>query len=202
MILADKTILSEMEKGNIVVDPFERKMLGTNSIDLTLSPNILLYENAINYIDDINYNNRFGKWQKTFYEKVLDCKLENKTIEKKIPEHGIVLIPGQLYIASTNEYTETLNAVPIIEGKSSLARLGLFVHVTAGFGDVGFKGTWTLELVATVPIRIYPNMNICQISYHVISEQPLISYDKKGDAKYSGQIGATASKMDQNFVKP
>lgn len=199
MIFTDKTILLEIEKGNIVVEPFERKMLGTNSIDLTLSPKILLYENAINYIKDIQSHDRFGKWEKTFFEKVLDCKSENKTIEKEIPEHGFVLMPGQLYIASTNEYTETLNAVPILHGKSSLARLGLFVHVTAGFGDVGFKGTWTLELVATVPLRIYPNMKICQISYHGISEQPLISYDKKEGAKYSGQIGATASKMEENF---
>jgi dCTP deaminase len=200
MIFTDKTIISEMQKGYIVVHPFERRMLGTNSIDLTLNPKILIYQNAMNYIEDIECHNRFGKWDKPFSEKVLDCKQENKTVEREIPEYGFVLMPGQLYIASTNEYTETYNAVPVLEGKSSLARLGLFVHVTAGFGDVGFKGTWTLELVATVPLRIYPNMKICQISYHGISEQPLISYDKKEDAKYSGQIGATASKMEENFI--
>jgi len=176
MILVDKTILSEIDKGNIKVVPFNREYLGTNSIDLTLNPEILVYRND-----------------------VLDCKSINTTKPITIPNEGMVLMPGQLYIASTNEYTETLNAVPKLEGKSSLGRLGLFIHVTAGYGDVGFKGTWTLELVATVPIRIYPNMKICQISYHGISEQPLVSYDVKEGAKYSGQSGATASKMEQNF---
>ena len=176
MILVDKTILSEIEKGNIKVDPFNRDHLGTNSIDLTLNPNMMVYSNH-----------------------VLDCRATNDTLNITIPEKGFVLQPGELYIASTNEYTETLNAVPKLEGKSSLGRLGLFIHITAGYGDVGFKGTWTLELVATIPLRIYPNMKICQISYHAISDKPLVSYDEKEDAKYSGQIGATASKMEQNF---
>jgi len=206
MILVDKTILSEMEKGNIVVKPFDRKHLGTNSIDLTLNPNIVVYDNSLIYLDNINNGQRQLKVSENRYEDVarvkgnyLDCRVNNETTSFIIPDEGLVLRPGQLYIASTNEYTETLNAVPKLEGKSSIGRLGLFVHVTAGYGDVGFKGTWTLELVATVPVKIYPNMKICQISYHAISDQPLVSYDKKEDAKYSGQNGATASKMEQNF---
>lgn len=91
------------------------------------------------------------------------------------------------YLASTVEYTETLRHVPVIQGKSSLGRLGLFVHVTAGFGDVGFKGHWTLELVCVQPIRIYAGMKIAQLVYNDISEMPKISYDKKMDAKYSNQ---------------
>jgi len=201
MILVDKTILSEMEKGNIVVEPFNRDHLGTNSIDLTLNPNIKVYINAEDYWAEVNVfgNSFFEVEENTSDGYFLDCKETNKTREFKIEPEGFILVPGQLYIASTNEYTETLNAVPKLEGKSSIGRLGLFVHVTAGYGDVGFKGTWTLELVATVPVKIYPNMKICQISYHAISDQPLVSYDKKEDAKYSGQNGATASKMEQNF---
>lgn len=181
MILVDKTILSEMENGNIKVEPFNRDHLGTNSIDLTLNPTVKTYSILAS---------QYG---------FVDCKRKNHTDDFIIPEDGFILRPGKLYIASTNEYTETLNAVPKLEGKSSLGRLGLFIHVTAGYGDVGFKGTWTLELVATVPIKVYPNMKICQISYHSISDKPLVSYDKKEDAKYSGQIGATASKMEDNF---
>ncbi len=116
-----------------------------------------------------------------------------------IPDEGLVLQPGIVYLASTVEYTETLKHVPILMGKSSLGRLGLFVHVTAGFGDVGFKGHWTLELVCVQPLKIYPGMKIAQITYQDISEMPKVSYDKKEDAKYSNQGSEpVASKMYLN----
>lgn len=208
MIYTDATIFKEIEKGNIVVEPFTKENVGTNSIDLTLSPVIKQYVSGLNYAIQQERDNMYIQCKtgqimhaskvEGFY---LDCKKENKTFDVEIKEGGFVLLPGRLYIASTNEYTETLNSVPVLEGKSSLARLGLFVHVTAGFGDVGFKGTWTLELVATVPLKIYPNMKICQISYHSISEPPLITYDKKESAKYSGQRGPTSSKMNENFIE-
>ena len=76
--------------------------------------------------------------------------------------------PNQLYLARTVERTETHNHVPMLEGRSSIGRLGLFVHVTAGFGDVGFRGYWTLEMFAVQPVRIYPNVPICQIVYHTL----------------------------------
>jgi dCTP deaminase len=87
----------------------------------------------------------------------------------KIPPQGLVLTPNQLYLGRTAERTETHNFVPMIEGRSSIGRLGLFVHVTAGFGDVGFCGYWTLEMFAVQPIRIYPGVPICQIFYHQIT---------------------------------
>lgn len=187
-----------MEIGNISVEPFVRENLGTNSIDLTLNPKMLIYENGASYLESLKDNVDQEVIMSIFS---VDSKSKNTTQEIIIPETGFVLTPGQLYIASTNEYTETWNAVPKLEGKSSLGRLGLWVHVTAGYGDVGFCGNWTLELVCVVPIKIYPNMKICQISYHGISDQPLISYDKKTDAKYSRQVGAVASRMHENFVK-
>src|SRR5438045_9073483 len=85
-----------------------------------------------------------------------------------IPEDGLVLNPNQLYLGLTVERTETRNYVPMLEGRSSVGRLGLFVHVTAGFGDVGFSGFWTLEMHCIHPIRIYPGVSICQIFYHSI----------------------------------
>ena len=90
----------------------------------------------------------------------------------------------------------------IVVHNSSLGRLGLSVHVTAGFGDVGFCGTWTLELTVEVPLKIYPNMKICQLSYHSITDKPLVKYSDKSEAKYAGQNGATASLMHENFIKP
>ncbi len=82
---------------------------------------------------------------------------------------GLVLTPNQLYLGRTVERTETHNYVPMIEGRSSIGRLGLFVHVTAGFGDVGFCGYWTLEMFAVQPVKIYPGVPICQIFFHEIS---------------------------------
>jgi dCTP deaminase len=164
MILTDHTITAEMNKGNIVIEPFNPANLGTNSYDLTLSNTLILYT-----------------------ERVLDVRKKNPSAPIIIPEEGIVLQPNIVYLASTIEYTQTLRHVPILMGKSSLGRLGLFVHVTAGFGDVGFAGHWTLELVCVQPVRIYAGMKIAQIVYNDITEMPKVSYDKKEDAKYSNQ---------------
>ena len=164
MILTDHTITAEMNNGNIVIEPFNPANLGTNSYDLTLSNTLILYT-----------------------ERVLDVRRKNPSAPIIIPEEGIVLQPNIVYLASTIEYTQTLRHVPILMGKSSLGRLGLFVHVTAGFGDVGFAGHWTLELVCVQPVRIYAGMKIAQIVYNDITEMPKVSYDKKEDAKYSNQ---------------
>jgi len=87
-----------------------------------------------------------------------------------------------------------------LHGKSSLGRLGLFIHVTAGFGDVGFKGHWTLELYAIHPIKIYYGMPICQITYHKVSEKPTKLYYQQNNNKYSNQpINPIESKMYKNF---
>jgi len=164
MILTDHTIIYEMNEGNIKIEPYNPANLGTNSYDLTLANTLVLYT-----------------------ERVLDVKKKNPSAPIIIPAEGIVLQPNMLYLASTVEYTETLRFVPIIQGKSSLGRLGLWVHVTAGFGDVGFKGHWTLELVCVQPIRIYAGMKIAQLVYNDISEMPKVSYDKKESANYLNQ---------------
>jgi dCTP deaminase len=174
MILTDHTITAEINNGNIVVEPFIPENLGTNSYDLTLSNSLVLYT-----------------------ESVLDVRKKNLSAPMIIPPEGLILQPNIIYLAST--VTETLRHVPVIQGKSSLGRLGLFVHVTAGFGDVGFKGHWTLELIAVQRIKIYPGMKIAQIVYHEISEMPKVTYDKKEDAKYTNQNSKpVASKMYLN----
>ena len=121
------------------------KNVNPNSYNLTLHPDVVTYE-----------------------EVVLDMRKSNRTRRLRIPESGLVLEPNKLYLGRTVERTETHNLVPMIEGRSSIGRLGLFVHVTAGFGDVGFKGFWTLEMFAVQPVRIYPGVQICQIFYHQI----------------------------------
>ena len=177
MILTDKTIIDEIALKNIVIEPLIEENIGTNSVDLTLSNTLLMYT-----------------------EHLLDVRKKNHYVPIIIPEDGLILKPSILYLASTVEYTETLRHVPIIQGKSSLGRLGLFVHITAGFGDVGFKGHWTLELTCVQPVRIYAGMKIGQICYHDISEMPYTDYASKSDAKYSNQgKDPVASKNYKNF---
>jgi dCTP deaminase len=144
MILTGQEILRRWQKGDdIKIDPFDPKKINPNSYNLTLFPELKIYTNQI-----IN-----PKYIKT------------KTIE--IPKNGLLLHPDILYLGSTNEHTETYNLVPKIDGRSSIGRLGISVHITAGFGDIGFKGKWTLEISVVQPVIIYPNMEICQISYYI-----------------------------------
>ncbi|MEX2141106.1 MAG: dCTP deaminase [Pirellulales bacterium] len=147
MILSGHEIRSQLG-GNIVIDPFDDANLNPNSYNLTLHDELITYE-----------------------EVVLDMRKANRVRRLTIPPDGLVLSPNQLYLARTVERTETHNLVPMIEGRSSIGRLGLFVHVTAGFGDVGFCGYWTLEMFAVQPVRIYAGVKICQIIYHQIVGQ-------------------------------
>ncbi|RPI82674.1 MAG: dCTP deaminase, partial [Planctomycetaceae bacterium] len=144
MILTGSEIKAQLGQ-NIVIEPFEENQLNPNSYNLRLHNELLVYE-----------------------EIVLDMRRPNRYRRYTIPEDGLVLSPNQLYLGRTYERTETYNLVPMLEGRSSVGRLGLFVHITAGFGDVGFRGYWTLEMFAVQPIRVYPGVPIAQIFYHTI----------------------------------
>lgn len=144
MILSGAEIKAQLGS-NIKIDPFTDEQLNPNSYNLTLHDELLVYE-----------------------EIVLDMKRPSRFRRVMIPEEGLVLQPNQLYLGRTIEHTETHNFVPMLEGRSSIGRLGLFVHVTAGFGDVGFCGYWTLEMFAVQPVRIYPGVQVCQIFYHAL----------------------------------
>jgi dCTP deaminase len=131
---------------DVHITPFDEECLNPNSYNLSLHNELLVYE-----------------------EVVLDAKQPNRFRRLTIPEEGMILSPGQIYLGRTAEYTETHNLVPMIEGRSSVARLGLFVHCASGFGDVGFRGYWTIEMFAVQPVRIYPGLRICQIFFHEIT---------------------------------
>lgn len=145
MILSGDEIRKQLGT-NIKIDPFRENQLNPNSYNLTLHHELMVYE-----------------------EVVLDMRKPNRVRRMSIPREGIVLSPNQLYLARTAEHTETRNLVPMIEARSSVARLGLFVNVSAGFGDVGYCGYWTLEMFAVQPIRVYPDVPICQILFHEVA---------------------------------
>ncbi len=162
MILSDKQILAQIELGQIIIEPFDRQYLGTNSYDVHL-----------------------GKYLAVYLDKVLDARKHNHVKELIIPEEGLVLEPGELYLGVTQEYTETHNAVPFLEGKSSIGRLGIDIHATAGKGDVGFCNTWTLEISCVKPVRVYAGMPIGQLIYFTVEGEIENYYHTKSNAKYN-----------------
>ena len=117
-------------------------------------------------------------------------------------DDGLILLPHRLYLGVTEEYTETHRHVPFLEGKSSIGRLGIDIHATAGKGDVGFCNTWTLEISVKQPVRIYHGMPIGQLIYFEISGEIGTSYKTKSSAKYNQRTDRPVeSMMWKNFTK-
>ncbi len=162
MILSDKQILEEISKGTIVLNPYNPACLGTNSYDVHL-----------------------GKYLATYRDRILDAKKHNQIDVFEIPEEGFLLEPGTLYLGVTDEYTETHAHVPFLEGKSSVGRLGIDIHATAGKGDVGFCNQWTLEISVKMPVRVYYKMPVGQIIYFKVDGDIQNMYNKKTNAKYN-----------------
>jgi dCTP deaminase len=173
LILSGLEIKKHIGK-EIIIEPYNEKCLNPNSYNLRLHNELLIYE-----------------------EKVLDMKKPNNAKSIIIPEEGLVIEPGRLYLGRTVEYTKTDGYVPMLEGRSSVGRLGLYIHVTAGFGDVGFSGYWTLEIQCVQPVRIYPGVEICQIYYHSIEGD----YEKYCSGKYQNNTGIQPSLLYKDFEK-
>ena len=171
MILSGRKIKSEQGK-SIIIEPFNEQQVCQNSY------NLRLHSELVTYTGD-----------------TLDMKKNNPTEKRSIPPEGLLLEPGTLYLGRTLEYTKTTSFVPILEGRSSIGRLGLFIHVTAGFGDVGFAGFWTLEIFCVQPIRIYAGVEICQIYYHTIEGE----YDLYKSKKYQNNKGIQSSMLYKDF---
>lgn len=172
MIFSDQRILECIADGSIVIEPYDRACLGTNSYDVHLSPNLATYDAA-----------------------VLDAKVHNTITHFEIPPEGFILQPNTLYLGATAEYTETHSSVPFLEGKSSVGRLGIDIHATAGKGDVGFCNYWTLEISCTQPVRVYPNMPIGQLIYFAVEGDIQHFYNKKQNAKYTERTARPMESM-------
>jgi len=172
MILSGIGIQRNIGK-NIIIDPFDKKRLNPNSYNLRLYNKLLIYD----------------------WREFLDIKKPHFTDELTIPESGLILKPNKLYLGRTVEYTETHGYVPMIEGRSSIGRLGMAIHITAGFGDVGFCGYWTLEIHCLDYIKIYPFIEVCQIYYHTIDG----GYKPYTSGKYQNNKGIQPSFMWKEF---
>ncbi|MGQ9863252.1 MAG: dCTP deaminase [Bacteroidia bacterium] len=162
MILSDTQIRQKIQTGEIVIQPFRPEALGSNSYDVHLGSTLAVYRTC-----------------------VLDAKKPNPIQYLSIPPQGMVLQPHILYLGVTEEYTETHACVPFLEGKSSIGRLGIHIHATAGKGDVGFCNYWTLEITVAQPVRVYAGMPIGQLIFFSVEGPVKTPYTQKLTAKYT-----------------
>lgn len=172
-MLTAHEIVRQMKKGNIVIEPFDKTQLNPNSYNVCLGNRLKIYDPNV----------------------TLDLKTSNRCYEEVvIPEEGIVLEPGILYIGSTKEIIGSEKFISCIDGRSSIGRLGMTVHLTAGFGDIGFSGAYTLEITVVQKLRVYPGYQIGQVYF----EKPEGKVDFLYHGRYQNQDGPTESRIDQS----
>ena len=177
-MLTSSEILRQMELGHIDIKPFDPKRLNPNSYNLTLGDKLKIY--------DLDAG------------QILDPRHPTPTKEIIIDrDRGKVLYPGILYLGTTNEWTRTDRHIACIDGRSSIGRLGIQVHLTAGFGDIGFQGKWTLEINVVHPVLVFPDMEICQIYF----EEPTGEIEQTYHGKYFDQQDVMESHMYEDFSK-
>ena len=177
-ILSGKEIKSQIKNGDIEISPFDPELVNPASVDLRLGEMVRMYE-------DVGSGN-----------PVLDCRTESMTRLFEMNPSGLVLQPGELYLMHTYERVFTNRFVPVLDGKSSIGRLGICVHLTAGYGDPGFNGQYTLEVTTVYPVRVYPRMRFCQMRFHTI-EGEVQQYT--GNYTGGAAMGPVASRCWKQF---
>ncbi len=186
MVLSDRSIREEMAAGRIVIDPLGEGCIQPSSVDLHVDRYFRLFRNHT--------------------MRVIDVREDQEDLTELVDigaDHPLMLHPGEFVLGSTMERVALPDdLVARLEGKSSLGRLGLLIHSTAGFVDAGWDGHLTLELsnVANLPITVYPGMKIGQISFLRMSTPAERPYGSSGlGSKYQGQWGPTPSRYADNF---
>lgn len=195
-ILTGKEIQAQQKLGNIKIDPWDPSLLGPNSYDLHLGDSLLMYSSSV--ADRKRVVDPNSSIQNPV--RAIDSRNPPSTMPvRQLAEGGWLLIPGTLYIGVTREWTLTRGFVPRIDGRSSLGRLGVFCHVTAGQGDNGFEGTWTLELAAIEPTILYPGDRLFQILYETVEgEQTFYGSTDNTSGRYQGQKDPTPTRIHKD----
>ena len=170
-------------------------MLNSKGLKQELQRKSIYVDNGINNIEENYINVTLGDMVKVYDSPFLDVTAPTKTKEIKIPDEGLILKPNELYIGRTEEFTKTYGFVPLLVGTEQLAAIGMEIHITAGFGDNGFEGTWTLEIVCSNPTRVYKGMPIGRIYYYPLIGDANIEYR----GKYFRQVDPTASRLSQEY---
>ncbi|MDA3032794.1 MAG: dCTP deaminase [Actinomycetota bacterium] len=193
MILSDRSLREQLDAGRIVIDPLDDSLIQPSSVDVRISNLFRVFRNHSAGVIDV-------KQDMTGLTELIEMPCD----EDGIGDEPFMLHPGEFVLGSTLERIAVPNdLVGRVEGKSSLGRLGLLIHSTAGFIDAGFDGHITLELanVASLPITLYPGMKIGQISFMEMTSPADLPYGQgaKG-SKYQGQAGPTPSRYFENFT--
>lgn len=194
MILTGPKIEHEIAKGGIVIDPSNTDLVGPNSVDLRLHPELKVYD-VVEWPPGSNPyeaqpRHRHPPAARPCPAGILDTRTQPGTTSLHIPETGVILWPGVLYLGRTIETVGSDTYVPIVEGRSSVGRLGIRVHQTAGFCDLGFLGTITLEIDVLHPVRVYPGLPICQAYFLTPT-----GAERLYTGRYQGQVEATPSRI-------
>lgn len=202
-MLTGSEIEHQIKKGNIRINPYDPSCINPNSYNLKLHPQLKVYHRGTtNSRADILSSTTCGRahdpsnirecpYLEGCQLDPIDMHKNNETIEFTIPKEGFILMPGVLYIGRTVERTASNKFIPMINGRSSGGRLGISVHVCAGFGDIGFDGTWTLEITVVEPVIVYPYEEIAQVCYF----KPYGKHARLYTGRYQGQVDATASRF-------
>jgi len=196
-ILSDSAIKQAIEAGNIKIEGWNEAHLNPTSYDLTLGEEVTIYNYFVSAVPSM------GSSTSTFIHEdrlPLDVRHEPKTTSFRIDkDRGVVLRPGIGYLMHTEEAIWTDKYVPIVDGKSSTGRLFMQIHCTAGYGDPGFNGQYTLEVSVVHPLQVYPGMRIAQIRFHTIAGV----VEKPYAGNYTGQAarGAVPSRAWKQFLK-
>ena len=209
-MLTGSEIEKQIKKGNIKIDPYDPSYINPNSYNLRLHPQLKVYKRGSRTVEEMvqntgidprsirdpmpYYNSKAivcDSFLRTDDKPPIDMMKDNEVIEFTIPETGYILRPGILYIGRTVERTSSEKFIPMLDGRSSGGRLGISIHICAGFGDIGFDGTWTLEITVVEPVIVYPYKEIAQVSYF----KPYGSIDKLYRGRYYGQEDATSSRF-------
>jgi dCTP deaminase len=167
MILTGAAIHEALEKREIIIDPFSPMQLGPNSYDF-----------------------RLGNRCRTYVDRILDAAKQNPTVERVVAPDGLILQPNTIYLFNTEERMGSTQYVPIIRGRSSLARLGLFIDITADLIDIGSINQWTLQLYSVMPVRVYPGMLVGQVTFWCVEGE--ISLYQGKYTKYPSPVPSLA----------
>lgn len=173
MILTGSKIADEVRRKRIHITPFDESRINPNS-----------------------YNFRLGKLIKVYKDNVLDPKQVNETEDIIIPEEGIIISPDKLYLGHTMEVMGSNEYVPIIRGRSSIGRIGVFINITADLIDIGSINQWTLQIHAVQPVKLYAGMHIGQVTFWE-TEGEITLYD----GKYKNSRGPMESQIYKDFLK-
>lgn len=207
-ILTSHEIRKRVESGEIAIDPYVESRVQQNSLDVTLGKEVVVYSNVTSMgehdpywyrkFEDDGTSFRVSRLLKSNKNELLDTRAENPSIRLAMDESGWLIKPGILYLMHVEEVLCAPNLVMTLDGRSSFARLGITVHLTAGHAETGFHGQYTLEVTALHPVRVYPGMAIAQVIFQTV-EGKVEDYKERGNYVGTRAIGAQPSRAWKQF---